>query len=109
MKHPLVGRVTFDNGLATEKAHDGRLGWSWGRRKASGLLGRARVGCALGSQQDGEDDGELNLAKEVACRVYRAMELRRAVSVAEARELEVDRAGCSKGRGEEALGVHVAW
>ena len=108
MKHPLVGRVTFDNGLATEKAHDGRLGWSWGRRKASGLLGRARVGCALGSQQDGEDDGELNLAKEVARKAYWTVELRWELSVAEARKLEDGRVETSKGRGEGVLGVHVA-
>ena len=89
--------------MATERAHGGGSDRSWGRKKASGRLGRAgsALGCALGSQGDGEGDGELELAREVACRVYLVMKLRRVVSVAEVMELEVGRAGCSKGRGEE--------
>ena len=65
----------------------------------SGQLGGvgSAPGCALGSQRDGEGDEELELARGVACRVYWMFELCRVASVAEARELEVGRAVCSKG------------
>ena len=70
-KHPLVGRDTFENGLATERAHGGSSGRSWGGKTASGRFGGVESvpGSALGLQGDGEGDGKLELAREVACRV----------------------------------------
>ena len=76
-KHPPTGCVTFQNGLAKERAHGGGSGRSWGRETAFGRMGvvESVPGSALGSQGDGEGVGELELAREVVCRVYWTVEL----------------------------------
>jgi len=67
----------------------------------SGRLGKTgnTPRLAIGSQGCGQGDGEFNLAGEGACRVYWAMELRQGFSIAETKELEVSRAGWSRGEG----------
>jgi len=78
LKQPLTRRVTFQNSVATEKAHGGGPGRSWGRKTAFGRLGgiESVPGSALGSQGNGEGGGELELARGVACRVYWMVEFR---------------------------------
>jgi len=84
--------------VATEKAHDGGPGRSWGRKTASERLGGVDSvpGSALGSQGDGEGVGELESARGVACRVYWTVELHWVLSVAEVRELKVGRASAQE-------------
>jgi len=90
-KHPLMGRVTFQNGLAVERAHGGGSSQSWGRRTTFGRLGGVEgiPGSVLGPHGDDEGVGELDLARGEAHRAYWVVGCRRVFLVAEARKVEV--------------------
>ena len=71
------------------------------KRESGRLVGAGSApGHTLGSQGGGGDGGELNFARGEAHRAYWTVECRRVSLVAEARELEVGRAGAQEDEAE---------